>query len=96
MAYKVTITGAKNGKATQVFRVRQYVQCEMGNHLTTNIKMVESFDLRASAVRELANLIADDMTRHNVTVLKAGNGYAKVFYEYSNGNETLDYKVVAA
>lgn len=96
MAYKVTITGAKNGKATQVFRVKQYIQCELGNHLSSQIKMIEEFELRPSAVRELANLIADDMTRHNVTVLKAGNGYATVFYEYSNGNETINYKVVQA
>lgn len=96
MAYKVESTSSKSGKATFVFRVRQYTQCEMGNHLTSELKPVESFDLRPSAVRELANMIADDLTRHNVTVLKASNGYAKVFYEYSNGNETVEYKVVSA
>lgn len=96
MAYKVQSTSSKDGKATFVFRVKQYTQCELGNHLTSETKTVEEFGLRTDAVRQLAYMIADDLTRHNVTVLKASNGYAKVFYEYSNGNETVEYKVVTA
>lgn len=93
MAYKVQVLSNKSGKSTFVFRVKQYVQCELGNHQTSDIKTVEEFTLRTDAVRALANLIADQLTLTNVTVLKAGNGYAKVFYEYTNGNETVDYKV---
>lgn len=91
--YTVKVTGGKHGDATQVFRIKQYKQCEQGNHLTSETKPVEEFKLRADAVRALANLIADELTLYNVTVLKASNGYAKVFYEYSNGNETLTYTV---
>jgi hypothetical protein len=94
MAYKVQMMSNKSGKSTFVFRIKQYVQCELGNHQTSDIKMVEEFTLRTDAVRALANLIADELTLHNVTVLRASNGYAKVFYEYSNGNETAEYKVV--
>lgn len=96
MAYKVSITGAKNGKATQVFRVKQYTQCNLGNHLTMEIKLVEQFDLRTDAVRNLTQLLADDLTRHNVTILRASNGYAKVLYEYSNGDEIIEYTVTKA
>jgi len=94
MGYKVEVLSNKSGKSTFVFRIKQYTQCELGNHLTSEAKATESFTLRTDAVRALANLIADELTLHNVTVLKASNGYAKVFYEYSNGNETAEYKVV--
>lgn len=94
MGYRVEVLSNKSGKSTFVFRIPQYTQCELGNHLTSETKATESFGLRTDAVRALANLIADELTLHNVTVLKASNGYAKVFYEYSNGNETAEYKVV--
>jgi len=93
--YKVLVTGSKHGDSTQVFRIKQYKQCEQGNHLTSETKEVETFNLRTDAVRALANLIAEELTLYNVTVQKASNGYAQVFYEYSNGNETLTYSVVA-
>ena len=64
--------------------------------MTSETKEVETFNLRTDAVRALANLIAEELTLYNVTVQKASNGYAQVFYEYSNGNETLTYNVVAA
>lgn len=91
--YTVKITGSKHGLSTQVFRVKQYTQCDGKNHLTDETKEVEEFTLRADAVRALNNLIAEELMLYNVTVLKATNGYFKVHYEYMTGDETLEYKV---
>lgn len=94
MAYKVQVLSNKDGKSIFVFRIKQYTQCELGNHQTSEVKAVESFNLRTDAVRALNDVLAESLTRHNVTILKASNGYAKVHYEYSNGNETAEYKVI--
>lgn len=92
--YRVRIDSKQHNDASMVFRIKQYKQCELGNHQTSETKEVETFTLRADAVRALANMLAEELTLTNVTIQIAGNGYAQVYYKYTNGDQVLNYKVV--
>lgn len=93
--YQITTHSSKDGDGVYISRIKQYVQCDKGNHLTSETKPVEQFNMRADAVRALANLVAEELTMNNTGVLAAYNGYAKIYYRYSNGDEEVEYTVEA-
>lgn len=93
MAWKIEADSNIDGKSNFVARVKQYTQCELGNHQTSEIKMVEEWHLKEDANRELARIVADALMLTNTKVLEAHKGYAKIHYTYTNKIETVTWKV---
>lgn len=93
MSWYIEADSTIDGKSTFVARVKQYTQCELGNHLTSEIKTVEEWHLKEDANRELARIVADALMLTNTEVLSAKKGKAKIHYTYTNKIETVTWTV---